>query len=264
MNLGSKRNMMLMGFTLSLVSVVFNSLVITYVNRRLKEVDDERASLSDSLERQAAALSDGDSQFAFYRITHNLMYAVQPRDQEVVQTDAAGQLTKALQRYYQAAYDVPQTEIISAELEDFGQRLPTIEKQTQLARDAQAATSPAERERLRKQQEDLEKQLPEPKSDLARKLRELSKFSYDAENTGNEVMLDSALLPMMKSFQNEFITSTEKKRSRIRELQAARASLVRKSEYASAAAIFFQLLGLMFILARDLWNQRVAALQKAG
>ena len=262
MNIGSKKNTVLLGFTLSLISVVFNSVVISYVNRRLKEVDDERTSMSDSLERQAAALSDGDSQFAFYRIMHNLMYSVQHReDQGIVQEDAANQLTQALQKYYQAAYDVPQTDIISAALEDFGQRLPTIEKQMQLARDAEAATSPTERERLRKEQGDLEKQLPEPKSDLARKLRELSKFSYDAEGTGNEVMLDSALLPKMKSFQNEFVTSSEKKRSRIRELRDERASLVRQANYASYGAIFFQMLGLMFILARDLLSHKKSQLE---
>ena len=254
---------MLMGFTLSLVSVVFNSLVITYVNRRLKEVDDERARLSDSLERQAAALSDGDSQFAFYRITHNLLYAVQPRDQEVVQTDSAGQLTKALQRYYQAAYDVPQTAITETENEDFGMRLPLMEKDLQLARQMDAA-SPEERARLQNESDDLRKQLPEPKSDLGRKLREFRDVSETAEFSGSEAVLFSDLLPVMRSFQDEMAKNTEKKRNRIRELQAARASLVKRSDYVSAAAVFLQLLGLMFILARDLWNQRVAAQQKAG
>lgn len=110
----------------------------------------------------------------------------------------------------------------------------------QLAREAEAATGPAERERLRKEQEDLEKQLPEPKSDLARKLRELSKFSYDAGGTGNEVMLDSALLPMMKSFQNEFVASSEKKLSRIGELRDQRASLVwdKRTMRATAPSFF--------------------------
>lgn len=113
--MGSKKNTVLLGFALSLISVVFNSVVISYVNRRLKEVDDERTSLSDSLERQAAALSEGDSQFTSYRIMHNLMYTVQRReDQGVVERDAADQLTKALEKYYQAAHGVPQTEIISA------------------------------------------------------------------------------------------------------------------------------------------------------
>jgi hypothetical protein len=263
MNIGSKRNMMLMGFTLSLVSVVFNSLVITYVNRRLKEVDEERTSLSDSLERQAAALTEGDNQFNLYRMMHNLAFAVPPRRESDVHGDAVEQLTAALTKYYQAAYDVPQTAITETENEDFGLRLPLMEKALQLAREMDAA-SPEQRTRLQKESDDLRKQLPEPKSDLARKLREFRDVSDTAEFSGSEAVLFSDLLPVMRSFQDEMAKSGEKKRSRIHELQAARASLVRKSDYVSAAAIFLQLLGLMFILARDLWNQRVAAQQKAG
>lgn len=264
MNLGSKRNMMLMGFTLSLVSVVFNSLVITYVNRRLKEVDDERTSLTDSLERQGAALSDGSNQFNFYRMMHNLEFAVPPAKAPDVANDATNQLQSALTKYYQGAYDIPQTEITNAETEELGLNLPIMEKDLQLDREMQAATSSAERARLNKEREDLQKQLPEPKSEVARKLREIGKSASQAEDASSEAMLFSGLLPVMKTFQEQVATGSEKKRSRIHELQAARASLVTKSEYASAAAIFFQLLGLMFILARDLWNQRVAAQQKAS
>jgi uncharacterized protein YdiU (UPF0061 family) len=264
MIIGSKHNMMLIGFTLSLVSVVFNSLVITYVNRRLKEVDEERISLSDSLERQAAALTDGGNQFNLYRVMHNLRFAVPPGKAPEVADDASNQLQSALTKYYQGAYDIPQTEITNAETEELGLKLPMMEKDLQLERDWEVATSPAEKERLKKAGEELRKQLPEPKSDVARKLRELDKFAGQAEDATSEAMLFSGLLPVMKSFQDEVAKSTEKKRSRLRELQAARASLVRRSDYASAGAIFFQLLGLMFILARDLWNQRVAAQQKAS
>src|SRR6266550_9505743 len=164
MNIGSKKNMMLIGFTLSLISVAFNSLVISYVNGRLKEVDAERTSLSDSLERQAAALSDGDSQFALYRIIHNVGFAVTPTKSSDVQTDAISQLDNALQKYYQAAYDIPQTEMTRAENEEFGQRLPLMERDLQLGRAMEAANSSAERARLAKEREDLQKQLPEPKS----------------------------------------------------------------------------------------------------
>jgi len=74
-------------------------------------------------------------------------------------------------------------------------------------------------------------------------------------------MLDSALLPMMKSFQNEFVASSEKKRIRIGELRDQRASLVRQANYASYGAIFFQMLGLMFILTRDLLSHRKSQLE---
>ena len=124
------------------------------------------------------------------------------------------------------------------------------------------SSSPAERARLQKESDDLQKQLPEPKSDLARKIRELQNDSDQAENSGSEVALFSALLPVMKSFQNEFVASSEKKRSRIRELQDARASLVRKSDYTGYGALALQLIGLMFILARDVLTQRAASAVK--
>ena len=262
MNIGSKKHMMLVGFTLSLISVAFNSVVISYVNNRLKEVDAERTSLSDSLERQAAALSDGDSQFAVYRVMHNLLYAVPREALSNVENDSQNQLGNALEKYYQAAYDIPQTEMTRAENEEFGQRLPIMERDLQLAREIEAAHSPAEKARLQKESDDLQKQLPEPKSDLARKIRELQNESDQAENSGSEVALFSALLPVMKSFQNEFVASSEKKRSRIRELQAARASLVRKSDYTGYGALALQLIGLMFILARDVLSQRAASAAK--
>ncbi len=256
MNIGSKKNMMLLGFSLSLVSVAFNSVVISYVNKRLKEVDEERTSLSDSLGRQAAALSDADSQFTNYRMMHNLMYAVPREAVGEVENDSANQLGIALEKYYQAAYDIPQTEMTSADSEDFSERLPIMEKDLQLEQKWQAATSREEKAQLDKEHEDLQKQLPEPKSDLVRKVRELGDFADKAEHSDNEVLLSSALLPVMKSFQNEFVASSERKRSRIHELQAARTSLVKRSDYTGFGAIAFQLLGLMVILAKDLVSQR--------
>jgi hypothetical protein len=255
MNLGSKKNMMLVGFTLSLVSVAFNSIVISYVNKRLKQVDEERASLEDSLDRQAKALSDGDAQFGFYRMMHNLAFAVPPRIENDVRVDAASQLESALTKYYQAAYDVSQTEITATENEEGNLQLPLQEKALQLARQMDTA-SPAERVRLQKESEDLQKRLPEPKSDLARRLREFQELSQTAEFSGSEAMLFSKLLPVQKSFLVQMTQDTEKKRSRLRELQDARASLVRKSEYASYGAIAFQLLGLMFILTKDMLSHK--------
>lgn len=244
-----------MGFTLSLVSVGFNSMVISYVNKRLKEVDEEHARLADSLERQAAALSEGDAQFDRYRIMHNLAFAVPATKTSDARNDAAGLLKSALTKYYAAANDIPQTEITSVEVEEIGQAIPLMEKGLELARAMQAATNPLDKARLAKEIEDLEKQLPQPKSELARKLRAVQKYS-EAEYADSEAMLYSALLPVIKSWQEQILTSSEKKRSRIRELQGVRSSLVRRSDYASYGAIAFQLLGLMFILAKDLLKER--------
>lgn len=255
MNIASNKNMVLLGFTLSLVSVAFNSLVISYVNKRLKEVDDEATTLTDLLERQSAALNEGDSQFDRYVIMHNLSFAVPPARTSDARRDAENLLKSSLTKYYAAANDVPQTELTNAEIEEIGQSLNLLERGFALARALQTTSDATEKARISKELADLEKQAPEPKSELARKLREVQQYSK-AEYADNDVMLYSALLPALKSLQEQVVASSDKKHQRLRELQDVRSSLVRKSNYSNYGAIAFQLLGLMFILAKDLVKER--------
>jgi hypothetical protein len=251
MRISSSKNLLLLGFVLSLVSVAFNSLVISYVSDRLKDVDDEHVSLLDSLERQTGALNEGDSQFDQYRVMHNLALIVPPAKAADARRDAESFLKTFLTKYYAAANDIPQIEITSVEVEEAGQAIPLLERGLELAQTLQTTTDKATRARLTEELDNLGKQMPEPKSELGKKLREIHKYSQ-AEYADNDVMLYSALMPVMKSLREQIVSSIEKKQNRIRELQRERASLVRKSSYATYGAIAFQLLGLMFILAKDL------------
>lgn len=251
MRISSSKNLLLLGFVLSLVSVAFNSLVISYVSDRLKNVDDEHTALLDSLHRQTAGLNEGDSQFDQYRIMHNLALIVPPAKAADARRDAESFLKTFLTRYYAAANDIPQTEITSVEVEEAGQAIPILEKALELAQTLQTTTDKATRARLTEELDNLSKQMPEPKSELGKKLREIQKYSQ-AEYADNDVMLYSALMPVMKSLREQIVASIGKKQNRILELQRERASLVRKSSYATYGAIAFQLLGLMLILAKDL------------
>lgn len=252
--LTSNKSMVLLGFVLSLISVGFNSVVISYVSKRLKQVDDEHAGLSESLDRQAAALSEGDSQFDHYRIMHNLALTVPAANSADARRDAEELLKTSLTRYYAAANDITQTELTSIEIEEIGQALPVLEKGLQLTQALQATSDPQTRARLTEELANLSQQAPEPKSETARKLREIHKYSQ-AEYADSAVKFYAALLPVMKSLREQVVASTERKHNRIRELQNERSSLVRKSTYASYAAIAFQLFGLMFILAKDLLKE---------
>lgn len=251
MRISSSKNLLLLGFVLSLVSVAFNSLVLSYVNDRLKNVDDEHTALLDSLQRQTAGLNEGDSQFDQYRLMHNLALIVPPAKAPDARRDAESFLKTFLTRYYAAANDIPQTEITSVEVEEAGQAIPLLEKGLALAQTLQTTTDKVTRARLTEELNNLGKQMPEPKSELGKKLREIQKYSQ-AEYADNDVMLYSALMPVMKALREQIVASIGKKQNRIRELQRERASLVRKSSYATYGAIAFQLLGLMFILAKDL------------
>lgn len=257
MSLPSNKNLVLLGFLLSLISVAFNSLVISYVNKRLNEVDGEHANLLDSLERQTTALNEGDSQFDRYRIMHNLALVVPAAKTADARRDAESFLKTFLTRYYAAANDVPQTEITSVEVEEAGQVIPLLEKGLELAQALQTTSDPAARARITGEIEKLNQQVPEPKSELGRKLREIQKYSQ-AEYSDNDVMLYAALMPVMKSLREQIVGSIGTKQNRIRELKAERSSLLRKSNYATYGAIAFQLLGLMFILAKDLLKERGA------
>jgi hypothetical protein len=255
MTLTSNKSIVLLGFVLSLVSVGFNSVVISYVSKRFKQLDDEYAGLAESLDRQAAALSEGDSQFDHYRIMHNLAMAVPAAKIADARRDAEGLLKNSLTKYYAAANDIKQTEITSVEIEEIGQALPLLEKGLQLAQVLQTTSNPETRARLTEELGNLNKQAPEPKSELARKLREIQKYSQ-AEYADSDVTLYATLLPLMKSLREQVVAGSERKHNRMLEVQNERSSLLRKSTYASYAAIALQLLGLMFILAKDLLKER--------
>jgi hypothetical protein len=255
LNITSSKNLVLAGFLISLISVAFNSVVLSYVNKRLKEVDDEYYDLVDSLSKQAAGLNEGDSQFDQYRIMHNLAFAVPTAKAKDARQDAESLLKRFLTKYYAAANDIPQTELTRVEVEEAGQIIPLLEKGLELTKALQTTSDQAERARLAAELEKLNQEVPEPKSELGKKLRDIGKYSQ-AEFADNDVLLMSALMPVMKSLREQIVASIDKKESRMHELQRQRSSLTRNASYASYAAIAFQLFGLMLILTKDLLKEK--------
>ena len=69
----------------------------------------------------------------------------------------------------------------------------------------------------------------------------------------------ASLMPVMKSFREEIVASIQKKEIRKHELERDRSALAQKANYASYAALAFQLFGLMLILTRDLTREKRAS-----
>jgi uncharacterized membrane protein len=69
----------------------------------------------------------------------------------------------------------------------------------------------------------------------------------------------SALMPVMKSFREQIVESINRKENRRHELERERSSLTTRTNYASYAAITFQLFGLMLILTKDLLREKRSA-----
>ena len=255
MNLASSRNLVFSGFLISLLSVAFNSIVLSYVGKRLQAVDAEYYKLVESLAKQASEFNEGDSLYHQYRIMHNLAFSVPAAKAKEARQDAEAMLKAFLTKYYAAANDVAPADIVRVEVEEAGQIIPLLEKGLGLMQALQTTSDAAERARLAVALAKLEQEVPEPKSELGRKLREIQKYSK-AEFADNDAVIMSALMPVMKSFREQLVESIHQKESRLHELARERSSLTRNATYASYAAITFQLFGLMLILAKDLMKER--------
>src|SRR6266404_8308473 len=162
MKITSSKNLVLVGFLISLLSVAFNSIVLSYVNKRLHAVDAESYDLIESLGKQAAELNEGDSLFDLYRVMHNVAFSVPAAKAKEARQDAEAILKRFLTKYYAAANDVSPTEITRVEVEEAGQVIPLLEKGLALTQALQAASDPAERARLAAELGKLAQQLPEP------------------------------------------------------------------------------------------------------
>jgi len=257
MNLTSSKNFVLAGFLISLLSVAFNSIVLSQVNKRFQAVDAEFSNLTDSLARQAAELNEGDSLFDLYRIMHNVALSVPVAKAKQARQDAEAILKRFLTKYYAAANDIPPTDVTRVEVEEAGQIIPLLEKGLALTQALQATSDPAERAKLAMELGKLAQQLPEPKSELGKKLREIQKYSQ-AEFAEDDVVILAALMPVMKSFREQIVESIGKKESRKHELERERSALRDTANHASYAAIAFQLFGLMLILTKDLLKEKRA------
>ena len=255
MNLTSSRNFVFAGFLISLLSVAFNSIVLSTIGKRLQAMDAEYNRLAESLTNQAAELSEGDSLFDQYRIMHNLVFAVPAAKTKDAQQDAEAILKRFLTKYYAAANDIPRTEITRVEVEEAGQIVPLLEKGLELTQALEATSKPEEKLRLAAELAKLSQSVPEPKSELGRKLREIQKHSQ-AEYANNDLVIMSALMPVMKSFREEIVASIQKKENRKHELERERSALARKANYVSYAALALQLFGLMLILTKDLVKEK--------
>jgi len=119
-------------------------------------------------------------------------------------------------------------------------------------RSLQASKDQAESARLVLEIEKAGKEMPPPKSETAKKLREVGRYAVAETAASDGMDLMSRLMPVMMSLRDQIVKSIELKESRMRELQSERSSLARKAAYATYAAISLQIFGLMLIFTRDI------------
>lgn len=251
MNL-SARAWLLMGFGLSLLSVVTNIFVLANINDRIKETDTELTKLNDSLRTQAADVDRADLKYDLFTILNHVSKLGNSEANQLAGEDSLIMLQDFLTIYYSAVNEVPANEVLRTESEQAAEAfIPAVEKVKEAEKQTKLGNT-AEAEKLIDEARQLLANYV-PKSELGRKLIEVVKFTEeDGMEKMNTDQIAMALAPRIKSSIDQYLDTYRKKEEKINALQEKKANLSWQANLATYAAVSLQLFGLMFVLTKDL------------
>lgn len=252
MKIPSAKTFMLLGFAISLVSMILNTFVLANIDTRLKAADTEYFKLVEALSKQATELNATDVRFDLYKVLHYVAFSVPAVNTQDARKDAEVLLKGILTRYYATANDISLVEVTRVEVEEMSEVLQKLEKTLALLQALQQSPDQSVRAQLAGALEKLGELETPPKSELAQQLREVGQYAAVESTAENELEILLKLMPLARSLREQILASINKKESRIRALERERASLARQSKYATYAAISLQIFGLMLIFTKDL------------
>ena len=256
----SARTWVLIGFTLSLFSVVVNIFILSGINERIKETDGEIVKLQESLRLQALDVHRAELKFDLFMILNNLSKLSAGEAKKIAGEDSNAMLQEFMTIYYSAVNEIPANALLKAESDKMTALLPVLEKMREAEKQAKAGNK-AEAEKLAEEAQIIASNYHP--SELQRKLDEATEF---AESENIEQMttteISSEMAPHLKSLIEQYVSNYENKETRILELQDKKANLAWWGNLTTYAAVSLQLFGLMFVLAKDLVSDAVARRQR--
>lgn len=255
MKIPSAKTFLLVGFAISIASMVVNTFVLSAIGSRLKGVNSEYYKLEEDLRRQVNELTQADLKFDVYRVMHYLAYSSPNAVATDAREDAKQILEGFLVKFYATANDISQVEVNRIAMDEAGDALVKLKKQLELIQSLQKSRDQTERLLLAAVLDKLSKEEPPPKSELAAKLREVGKYADAEKEAADGVDLVVKLFPVMQSLTRDLIASIERKQARLADLARERSELESRAGLATYAAISLQIFGLMFIFARDLLRE---------
>lgn len=248
----SARSWVLMGFAISLISVIINVFVLAGINERIKEADGELNKLTTSLSNQATEMTRAEVIQNFYTTLNHISKFATGDAKKSAEADSIFMLQSSLQKTYAAVNDIPVAEMKKVENEELSNVYLYISKVKELQK-ARDEGNTAEIARLEKETDELEKVTDQPKSELGKKLVEAVEAANPetlADKSTTEIIFETS--PYLQKLNEQYITNYQKKEARIKELQDKKANLAWWASITSYLAISLQLFGLMFVLTKDI------------
>lgn len=268
MKLVNSNTAMFAGFFISFVAIVVNALVLANVNNRIGAVDAEAARLNESLRSQTINGNEAETKFQSYRIMHHLASLVAPANRADADEDATVLLNEALTFLFAAANEVSVTEIrrTEAELtasEEVNQRYEEAKKAAEESGEKPAAEQIPKGDEKQEAEKALEAALRELETagatgddDLRKKVAAISTISVAAAAAENENEFFVRIFPVNKALSARWVESVKRKQARLVELEADKRQLIKYQGYSTFAALALQMLGLTFVILKDVLKMR--------
>ena len=246
------RTWVLGGFAISFTSVVINTFVLANISGRLSAVSSEQNAARESLVRIATEVQQAESKYELVRVFHWVAMRAPKEQRETARAEVAYQLVNYFTRSYAAVHDIPPVEVVRTEMIELEDDYAIAKLAAEMMVKRDAAKTDKQRDHWISELQKLDLDAVDiPKTELGKHFAELAKIAYKEADCDDEGDLLLAIAPTLQQLREQFTKTHADKSRRLAELDAEKARLQGYQQMATYLAIGLQLLGLSFILSRD-------------
>lgn len=248
----SPRTWVLGGFAISFSSVVINTFVLANLNGRLASVNSEQSNLKESLGRMATEVQRAESKYELVRVFHWVALNAPEAQRKQARDEVAYQLVNYFTRTYAAVNDIPPVEVVKTDMIELEDDYEVTERLAKIMEKATAAKDDKERDKWLAEVDKVDADsIDIPKTELGKHFYELAQVAYKEAECEDESDLLLAISSTLQQLRGQFIKTHDAKTKRLAELDKEKTRLLGYQQIATYLAIGLQLLGLSFILSRD-------------
>ena len=248
----SPRAWLLGGFAISLSSVLLNTLVLAQLNGRLAKVNGEIAGIKESLAQMVSEIRRAETKYEMVRMFHWVAMSAPEKYRDTARREAAYPLVNYFTRSYAAVKDISPVEVMRTEMIEMEDDYAAMQKLSELATAYEQADE-SKRPAIEKEIDAVDADACQvPKTELGKKFAELAEIGLAEAEADDESSLLLRAAPTMQKLRDEFIRAHEVKSARLKQLEQQKQSLISSQTLTTSLAVGLQLLGLFFILSRDL------------
>ena len=246
-----KRFWLVAGFTVSVISVVVNTLIIANFNDDKVELQRQHSYAKDRLMEVSASLYQAEAKFDTYKVLHHLAYANMPKERASdARDDAMYMLEAYLSKAYGAASNVPAIDLYETETQEMGDEIDSLMKLRKLMNRALAEKDPAKIDEIYKEIDTVETDFT-GKTELGKKLRAVRETSEIEKTTDTWLDWELAFLPTTKALREKTIATIKGQKAEVANLEKQIADIDGRSDLANYVGIALQMLGLMLVLGES-------------